>query len=91
MQYNTPQAGRQQPGAEAPWSEGFKVLVTAKPGVDGRFIGMLKVVRQADRRVIFPFPGAPEIGPFDTIEQARAAALEYGRKVVADDRRNPER
>nr|WP_323072861.1 DUF6723 family protein [Mycetohabitans endofungorum] len=91
MQYNPPQVGGQNPGAEQSWSEGFKVLVTAKPGMDGRFIGVLKVVRQADRRVIFPFPGAPEIGPFDTIEQARTAALEYGRKVVADDRRNPER
>lgn len=88
--HETPKTGIGDSAADEQWSAGFKVLVTAKPGVDGRFIGVLKVIRNADRRVIFPFPGAPEIGPFATIEKARAAALEYGHKVVADDRRNPE-
>ncbi|OAJ53066.1 hypothetical protein A6V36_11915 [Paraburkholderia ginsengiterrae] len=58
---------------------------------DGRFVGRLKVLRKADRKVLFPFDGAPQIGPCATFEEARRAAIEYGRKIVAADRATPEK
>ena len=68
----------------------FGVYVTTRGTWDGRFIGVLTVVRKTDGRRIFPFPGAPEIGPFDTAAEARAAASDYGEVLVQADLRNPE-
>ena len=58
---------------------------------DGRYAGRLKVFRKADRKLLFPFDGAPEIGPCATPDEARRAALEYGREIVAADRAIPEK
>ena len=59
--------------------------------VDGRYAGALKVVRKRDHKVLFPFEGAPLIGPHETPEDARRAALEYGRQIALADRKAPER
>ncbi|WP_408239956.1 MULTISPECIES: DUF6723 family protein [Paraburkholderia] len=56
----------------------------------GRYFGTLKVVRKTDGRVIYPFDGAPAIGPFSTAQEARDAAKEYGRTLVSGDVLNPE-
>lgn len=71
-------------------TDDYRVTVTAESHADGRFVGVLKVVRKRDGRMLYPFTGAPEIGRFATIEEARAAAAEEGRRVVAADLRNPE-
>lgn len=56
----------------------------------GRYVGWLRVVRKADGRVLFPFDGAPELGPYDAPDAARRAAIEYGREIIAADRASPE-
>jgi hypothetical protein len=59
-------------------------------GRGGMHIGSLKVVRKTDGRLLFPFAGAPVIGPFATALEARSAATVCGARIVADDIRNPE-
>jgi hypothetical protein len=71
--------------------EDFDIHVTTRGTWDGRFCGVLTVVRKTDGRQLFPFPGAPDIGPFDTIDAARAAAQAYGENLVAADLAKPER
>jgi len=48
------------------------------------------VVRKTDGRVLFPFDGAPELGPFPTKVEALAAAQVYGEHIVAADLARPE-
>lgn len=55
-----------------------------------QFFGKLKVVRLTDKRVIYPYDGAEQIGPFTTREEALAAAQLLGEKLVESDLRNPE-
>ncbi|AXF17002.1 hypothetical protein PQQ88_16060 [Paraburkholderia caledonica] len=69
----------------------FEIFASYHGTGDGRYVGGLKVVRRADRRILFPFDGAPEIGPYETADQARRAAIEYGKQIVAADRKSPER
>ena len=56
----------------------------------GRFVGALKVVRKTDGRLLFPYDGAPTIGPYDTKEAAILAATTLGIKLVEADLKNPE-
>jgi hypothetical protein len=56
----------------------------------GRFVGTLKVVRKTDGRLLFPFDGAPTIGPYDTKAAAVLAATALGAKLVKADLKNPE-
>ena len=56
----------------------------------GRFVGTLKVVRKTDGRLLFPFDGAPTLGPYDTKEAALLAATALGAKLVEADLENPE-
>jgi hypothetical protein len=58
--------------------------------ISGRFYGSLKVVRMTDDRVLFPFPGASEVGPFIDRAEAIEAAQSLGRQIVAGDLLNPE-
>ncbi|OTP78072.1 hypothetical protein PAMC26577_05435 [Caballeronia sordidicola] len=53
-------------------------------------MGSLKVVRKTDSRLLFPFEGAPAIGPFDDKEQALRAATALGMQIVEADIANPE-
>jgi hypothetical protein len=70
--------------------EDFSVYVTARRSADGRFYADLQVSRKVDGRRLFPFDGAPEVGPFNSIEEARHAAEEYGARIVAADLACPE-
>jgi hypothetical protein len=54
-------------------------------------MGELKVVRTLDDRLLFPFDGAPAIGPFRDAAAARDAAMSKGQEIVAVDVANPER
>lgn len=71
-------------------SDDFSIFVTARRSADGRFYADLLVSRKVDGRRLFPFDGAPEVGPFATIEEARLAAEEYGARIVAADLACPE-
>jgi hypothetical protein len=79
-----------RPGASATSPDDFGVYSTYRYEGAGRYFGVLKVVRKTDGRMLFPFDGAPEIGPFSTAKEARGAADEYGAKIVAADLANPE-
>jgi hypothetical protein len=68
----------------------FEIYASYHGTGDGRYVGGLKVVRKADRKILFPFDGAPEIGPYATADEARRAAIDYGREIVAADRAAPE-
>lgn len=69
--------------------EPFTVQITVSQ-IAGAYYGQLKVVRRADQRRLFPFEGAPTIGPFDLNSDARKAAHLMAQKVIADDLTNPE-
>jgi len=68
----------------------YAIYVTTRRTVDGRFFGELLISRMTDGRKLFPFEGAPEIGPFVTVNEARDAAQGYGLQLVAADLANPE-
>jgi hypothetical protein len=53
-------------------------------------MGTLKVVRVTDGRLLFPFHGAEELGPFETREAAKNAAKQRGMEIVEADLRSPE-
>ncbi|CAM2158245.1 conserved protein of unknown function (plasmid) [Pararobbsia alpina] len=67
------------------------VVVSGYTCVDSvRFFGMLKVTRKSDKRKLFPFDGAPLIGPFSTGYEAREAAADMGERIVGMDMVSPE-
>ncbi|HEV7836398.1 MAG TPA: DUF6723 family protein [Caballeronia sp.] len=70
-------------------TDDFAVYATYRMA-HGRFIGTLKVVRRTDSRLLFPYDGAPTIGPYDTKEAAILAAAMLGAKLVEADLENPE-
>ncbi|ALE57372.1 hypothetical protein AC233_23080 [Burkholderia sp. HB1] len=68
----------------------YRIYPTYRRTATGTFTGDLKVVRTTDDRVIFPYDGAPMIGPFETALEAREAAARKGAELVAADLLNPE-
>ena len=82
-----------RPGPDAvlrPTVNDYKTYATYRRTVNGTFMGALKVVRTLDDRLLFPFDGAPTIGPFDDAAEAREAARLKGEEIVAADLANPE-
>lgn len=69
----------------------FEIYASYHGTADGRYVGSLRVVRRSDRKILFPFDGAPEIGPYATPAEAREAAVAYGRQIIATDRGVPEK
>jgi hypothetical protein len=55
-----------------------------------QYFGKLKVVRLTEKRVIYPYDGAEQIGPFESRQEAIAAAQILGEKLVESDLRTPE-
>ena len=78
------------PSVPATSEEDFEVSATSKLAGYRRFFGVLKVVRTTDGRVLFPFDGAPELGPYATKLEAVAAAQVYGEHIVTSDLARPE-
>jgi hypothetical protein len=68
----------------------YEIYATYRRTTEGAFVGLLKVVRKTDGRLLFPFTGAPDIGPFADGQAAREAAQRYGESVVESDLDNPE-
>lgn len=67
----------------------FRIYASYR-GVPGQFYGTLKHVRLTDKRVLFPFEGCPEIGPFPDRQAAVDAARQYGEQLASGDLQNPE-
>ncbi|WP_250487761.1 DUF6723 family protein [Caballeronia sp. GaOx3] len=70
--------------------EDYRVYASCRPGSSGRFMGTLKVVRVTDGRLLFPFHGAEELGPFEAREAAKNAAKQRGMEIVEADLHSPE-
>ena len=68
----------------------FEVNAGSKLAGYRRFFGVLRVVRKTDGRLLFPFDGAPDLGPYSTKEEALAAAQVYGEHIVEHDLARPE-
>jgi uncharacterized protein DUF6723 len=70
--------------------EDFAVYASYQINAGGLFVGTLKVIRKTDGRLLFPFQGAPVLGPYPSREEARDAAVMRGEQIVASDIANPE-
>ncbi|MFC0397028.1 DUF6723 family protein [Paraburkholderia rhizosphaerae] len=81
---------RDATASRAESKQDYEIYATYRRTTEGAFVGLLKVVRKTDGRLLFPFAGAPDIGPFDNGQQAREAAQHYGETVVNADLENPE-
>jgi hypothetical protein len=81
---------RNQPPVPGSSENDFAVYASYQVNAGGMFVGLLKVVRKTDSRLLFPFEGAAPIGPFRSRFEAVSAAEELGRKIVAGDLRSPE-
>jgi hypothetical protein len=68
----------------------FDVFADARLAGYRRFFGVLRVIRKTDDRQLFPFDGAPELGPHPTRNEALAAAQVFGEHIVAADLARPE-
>ncbi len=78
------------PSVPAKSESDFAVKAASKLAGYQRFFGVLSVVRTTDGRQLFPFDGAPELGPYPDKLAALAAAQVYGEHIVAADLANPE-
>jgi hypothetical protein len=78
------------PSGPAKSESDFEISASSRLAGYRRFFGVLNVVRKTDGRLLFPFDGAPELGPFPTKVEALAAAQVYGEHIVAADLANPE-
>jgi hypothetical protein len=85
-----PRTSSQTCGARQPDRSDYRIYATYRRTVTGTFMGELKVIRTTDDKVLFPFDGAPGIGPFETPSQARDAAKLAGDRTVTADLVCPE-
>lgn len=70
--------------------EDFAIYASYRVATDGRFLGTLKVVRRTDGRLLFPFDGAEQLGPYLSKDDAIRAAREVAERVIAADLIAPE-
>ncbi|SAL06886.1 hypothetical protein AWB81_07807 [Caballeronia arationis] len=68
----------------------FHIYASYRGSKTTGFLGTLKVVRATDGRLLYPFDGASEMGPFQTKEEAIAAARRCGGEIVSADLARPE-
>ena len=78
------------PSIPAKSEDDFEVSAGTRMRGYRRFFGQLRVVRKTDSRLLFPFDGAPDIGPFTTQQEALAAAQVMGERIVQGDLDHPE-
>jgi hypothetical protein len=69
---------------------GYRIFASYRRTATGEFFGVLKVVRTSDSHLVFPFEGAPEIGPYAIALEAREAAHRLGETLALGDRAAPE-
>ena len=68
----------------------FQIYASYRGSPSAGFYGTLKVVRKTDGRLLYPFDGASDIGPFSTSTGALAAAQQRGLAIVDGDLAQPE-
>lgn len=68
----------------------FAIYASYRGSQTAGYMGTLKVVRKTDSRLLFPFDGAEQIGPFKTVNEAIQAAQAKGESIVTGDIANPE-
>jgi hypothetical protein len=71
-------------------ADDYAVYASYRPSPGGGYYGTLKVVRKTDNRLLFPFAGAPSLGPFPTKHEGVAAAEAVAHSIVEGDITNPE-
>jgi hypothetical protein len=76
-----------QPGLT---SEDFAIYASYRRGTATEYYGTLKVVRRTDSRLLYPFDGAPPLGPFTSKDEAVCAARNFGNAIVQGDIIRPE-
>lgn len=69
---------------------GYRIYPGYQRTPAGEYVGTLKVVRLRDSKLLYPFDGVAQIGPYSTGSEARQAAERAGAAVVLADTRNPE-
>jgi len=79
-----------QPPIPGLTEDDFAIYASYQINAGGMFVGLLKVVRKTDSRLLFPYEGAASIGPFRNKFEAVRAAEDLGREIVAGDLRTPE-
>jgi hypothetical protein len=72
-------------------TDDYLVSIASKSVQKGRYYGTLSLVRKTDGRTLYPFDGAPDLGPFPTFVEARAAAQSWASKLISADLSNPEK
>jgi hypothetical protein len=70
--------------------EDYAVYASYRPSVGKRFVGTLKVVRLTDGRLLYPFEGSSEIGPFGSVDEAVCESRQQGEAIVRGDLTRPE-
>jgi hypothetical protein len=78
------------PSIPAKSEDDFEVSASTRMRGYRRFFGQLRVTRKTDGRQLFPFDGAPDIGPYTTQQEALAAAQVMGERIVQGDLDHPE-
>lgn len=68
----------------------YTVSITARCIQKGYYFGQLSITRKTDGRVLYPFDGAPDIGPFHTFSEARDAAQTTASRLIGADLLDPE-
>ncbi|MDR5806439.1 DUF6723 family protein [Caballeronia sp. LZ001] len=68
----------------------FEVYAAYRGSPSGGFYGTLAVVRTTDGRLLYPFEGAAEIGPFGSKLEAVDAAKRQGLAIIDGDLLRPE-
>lgn len=71
-------------------ADDFAIYASYQINAGGLFVGTLKVIRKTDGRMLFPFQGAPVLGPYPTRQEACEAAINHGEQIVANDIAYPE-
>jgi hypothetical protein len=68
----------------------YRVYASYRIGMGIIFFRALKLQRITDRRILFPFEGCPDIGPFDDPDSATQGALDLAQQLIAGDLKSPE-
>ncbi|WP_061132797.1 DUF6723 family protein [Caballeronia fortuita] len=68
----------------------YAIYASYRPHVGGVFVGTLKVVRQTDGRLLYPYDGAEQLGPCPSKDEATKLAVQRGDEIVRADLECPE-
>lgn len=78
------------PPAPGKAEDDFRIYASYRGSSASGYYGTLKVVRITDGRLLYPFEGAEQIGPFNNKADAVDAAHRRGDEIVAGDLKAPE-